>query len=50
MAVSARDGERLSELPLAHPPVFDGLIAAGSRLYVSLRDGSLVSLRGKHAE
>ena len=29
------------------PPVFDGLIAAHGRLFVSLRDGSIVCLAGK---
>lgn len=43
-AVSAADGRSLSEMKLASPPVFDGTIAAGGRLYVSRVDGSLVCL------
>jgi outer membrane protein assembly factor BamB/SAM-dependent methyltransferase len=47
VAVSARNGKKLSETPLECPPVFDGMIAAGGRLFASLRDGSLVCLTGK---
>ncbi len=47
VAVSAVDGKKLSETKLDYPPVFDGLIAAGGRLFVSLRDGSVVCLAGK---
>ncbi len=45
-AVSAEDGRTLAERPLDAPPVFDGLIAAAGRLYVSLEDGSLACLAG----
>lgn len=41
VAVSAKDGKKLSESPLGAPPVFDGMIAAGGRLLVALEDGSL---------
>jgi len=44
VAVSAKDGKKLSETPLEYPPVFDGMIAAGGRLFASLRDGSVVCL------
>ncbi len=47
VAVSAKDGSRLSETRLECPPVFDGMIAAGGRLFASLRDGSVVCLAGK---
>jgi len=47
VAVSARDGKKLSETQLEYPPVFDGMIAAGGRLFASLRDGSVVCLAGK---
>jgi len=47
VAVSAKDGKKLSETPLEYPPVFDGMIAAGGRLFASLRDGSVVCLAGK---
>lgn len=42
--VRAADGEQLSETQLDCPPVFDGMIAAGEKLYVSLKDGSLLCL------
>jgi len=47
VAVSAKDGKKLSTTPLECPPVFDGIIAAGGRLFASLRDGSVVCLAGK---
>ncbi|MHC4439791.1 MAG: outer membrane protein assembly factor BamB family protein [Planctomycetota bacterium] len=47
LAISAKDGKELSEIPLKHPPVFDGMIAASGRLFVSLQDGSVVSLTAK---
>jgi outer membrane protein assembly factor BamB len=47
VAVSAKDGKKLSETKLEYPPVFDGMIAAGGRLFASLRDGSIVCLAGK---
>ena len=43
-AVSAADGKRLSEVKLDAMPVWDGMAAAGGRLYLSTRDGSLVCL------
>ena len=39
----------LGERGLQVPPVFDGMIAAGGRLLVSLEDGSLMCLGGKFA-
>ncbi len=45
VAVSARDGAKLSERAIEAPPVFDGLIAAGGRLFMALEDGSLVCLK-----
>ncbi|MHC4404355.1 MAG: outer membrane protein assembly factor BamB family protein [Planctomycetota bacterium] len=44
VAVSAKDGKKLSETPLESPPVFDGMIAANGSLFASLRDGSLICL------
>ncbi len=43
-AVSATDGTKRSEIPLESEPVFDGLIAAGGRLYASLRNGRVICL------
>jgi outer membrane protein assembly factor BamB len=45
VAVSAKDGKKLSEQPMGAPPVFDGLIAAGGRLLVALEDGNLLCLK-----
>lgn len=41
---SARDGRKLAELKLQAPPVWDGMAAAGGRLYVSCTDGRLLCL------
>ena len=40
--VSAADGETLSEFKMEQTPVFDGLIGASGRLYMSTMDGKLV--------
>ena len=48
VAFSAKDGKKLSETPLEYPPVFDGMIAAGGRLFASLLDGSLVCLADRN--
>ncbi len=47
VAVSAGDGKKLSEASLDYPPVFDGLIAAGGRLFASLENGTLLCLAGR---
>jgi len=47
VAVSARDGKKLAELSLEHPPIFDGLIAANGRLFACLEDGRVICLAGK---
>jgi hypothetical protein len=39
--VSATSGEKLAELPLESVPVFDGMAAAGGRLYLSGANGRL---------
>ena len=46
-AVSATDGERIREIKLDCVPVFDGMAAAGGRLYISAMDGSVVCYAGK---
>jgi len=43
-AFSTSNGETLSELALDCTPVFDGLIAAGDRLYMAATDGHVVCL------
>jgi hypothetical protein len=40
-AVSTADGKRLTEYHLDVPPVFDGLIAAGGKLYMTTADNSV---------
>ena len=47
LALSAADGKKLSELDLSAQPVFDGMAAAGGRLYVSMTDGSVICLGAK---
>jgi outer membrane protein assembly factor BamB len=47
VAVSAKDGEKLSETALEYPAVFDGMIAADGRLFACLQDGSVVCLAEK---
>jgi outer membrane protein assembly factor BamB len=46
-AVSAEDGKKLSEYRLKSLPVFDGMIAANGRLYISTRDGHLLCMASK---
>ena len=46
-ALSAEDGNRLAEYTLAYEPVFDGMIAANKRLYLSLGDGRVVCMSGR---
>jgi len=41
---SAADGKKLAETTLQSPPVFDGLIAASGRLFMSTTDGHVVCL------
>jgi len=44
LTVSTRDGQRQASLALNSPPVFDGMIAAGGRLFVTLENGRVVCL------
>ena len=44
-AVSASDGKKLCEYRLDSPPVFDGMAAAGGRLYLALHDGRVLCLK-----
>jgi outer membrane protein assembly factor BamB len=39
---STADGKKLSEIKLKSTPIFDGLIAAGGRLYLATTDGSII--------
>ena len=46
-AVSKADGKKLAEYTLEAPPVLDGLIAAGGKLFIATRDGKLTCWRKK---
>jgi outer membrane protein assembly factor BamB len=48
-AVSTADGKKSAEYPLASPPVFDGMAAAGGQVYLSTIDGTVVCLTGQSA-
>jgi len=43
-AVSAEDGTKLAQYRLESPPVFDGMIAANGRLYISTMNGRLICM------
>jgi hypothetical protein len=45
-AVSAASGERVQELKLRSMPVWDGMAAAGGRLYVATVDGRVLCMAG----
>ncbi|MGD8240452.1 MAG: PQQ-binding-like beta-propeller repeat protein, partial [Armatimonadota bacterium] len=45
-AVSVADGKRLAEYQLESMPRWDGMAAAGGRLYVSTADGNVLCLAG----
>jgi len=50
-AVSTKDGSRLACIDLEAPPVFDGMIAADNRLFLSLVNGKVVCYGdGKNAK
>ena len=44
MALSAAQGEKLTERRLDGVPVFDGLAAAGGNLYISMTDGRVICM------
>ncbi|MGB2819924.1 MAG: PQQ-binding-like beta-propeller repeat protein, partial [Phycisphaerae bacterium] len=48
-AVSSADGGKACEYKLDSPPVFDGLIAAGGRLYMAHRNGTVTCWGAKQA-
>lgn len=47
LAVSTADGAELARYPLDAWPVFDGMAAAGGRLYISLANGQVVCMEGE---
>jgi hypothetical protein len=46
VVLSAAEGNPLAEHALDSPPVFDGMIAAGQRLYLATMDGKVVAFGG----
>ena len=46
LAVSTKDGKTLADYELTSPPVFDGMAAAGGRLYLSTKNGQVVCMTG----
>ncbi len=46
-AVSGADGKRLAEYPLDAPPVWDGMVAAAERLYLTTVDGKVLCFSGR---
>jgi hypothetical protein len=50
LAVSARDGQTLQEIPLSHLPVWDGMAVAGNRLFVATADGAVNCLSARAGE
>jgi outer membrane protein assembly factor BamB len=44
LAVSGNDGTTLADYDLKSPPVLDGMAAAYGRLYISMKDGSVLCL------
>jgi len=46
-AFATADGKELARYNLAAPPVWDGLAAAGGRLYIATTDGKILCMTGK---
>jgi outer membrane protein assembly factor BamB len=44
-AISTKDGKTIAECKLAHPPVFDGMAAAGRSLFVVLKNRRIVCFK-----
>ncbi len=47
-AISAEGGEKLTEYRLDSVPVFDGMIAANGRLYLTSKDGNVLCFAGSN--
>jgi len=47
LAVDKRTGQTLGECRIPSSPVFDGMIAAGGKLFLALTDGSVLCLAGE---
>ena len=46
-AVDKADGQVIAQVPLPCSPVFDGMIAADGKLFISLADGCVMAMEGK---
>jgi len=46
-AASTVDGEKLAEYKLESAPCWDGMVAANNRLYLSMKDGTIICFDGK---
>jgi outer membrane protein assembly factor BamB len=46
-AVAAKDGAKLAQCKLESPPVFDGMIAAGGKLFISSKNGTVLCMGGR---
>ena len=44
-SLSAEDGTKLADYQLEAPPVFDGMAAAGGKVYLTTVDGKLMCLK-----
>ncbi len=44
-AISTKDGKTIAESKLAHPPVFDGMAAAGRSLFIVLKNRQIVCFK-----
>ncbi len=44
---AAKDGSLVKSYSLVSPPAFDGMIAAGGRLYIATEDGKVLCMSGK---
>ena len=49
-AICSENGEKLVERKLGAPPVFDGLIAAGNRLFMCTVDGKVLCFGAPRTE
>ena len=47
LALSASDGSELARYPIAAPPVFNGMAAAGGELFLTLENGQLLCMEAK---
>ena len=45
--VSAADGKTLAQYKLEQPPVFDGMSAADGRVFISLKNGNVICMKGR---